>query len=45
MNMNKYTIKLIEEKQLLYGSIYILSLVKLVILKVYIETYLKTEFI
>lgn len=43
--MNKYAMKLIEGKQLLYGPIYTLSPVELEILKAYIETYLKTRFI
>lgn len=45
ININKYIIKLVESKQSLYGSIYALSPVKLEILKTYIETHLKTEFI
>ena len=43
--MNKHAIELIEEKQLLYGQIYALSLVELETLKIYIETYPKTGFI
>ena len=43
--INKYIIKLIEDKQPLYGPIYSLKPVELEILKIYIETYLKTEFI
>lgn len=43
--MNKYVIKLIKDKQLLYRSIYFYSLVKLETLKVFIKIYLKTEFI
>lgn len=34
-----------EAKQLSYGPIYIYSLVELETLKIYIETYLKIEFI
>lgn len=41
----EYTIELIKGKQLSYELIYTLSLVKLVTLKMYIETYLKTGFI
>lgn len=41
----EYTIELIKGKQLLYELIYTLSPVKLVTLKMYIETYLKTRFI
>lgn len=44
-NMNKYTIKLVEDKKLPYGLIYILWPVELEILKTYIKTNLKTEFI
>ena len=44
-NMNKYTIKLIEGKQPLYGPIYALSLMKLTTLKAYIKIYQKTRFI
>ncbi len=43
--MNKYTIELIEKKQLFYKSIYTLSSMKLKILKAYIKTHLKTGFI
>ncbi len=43
--MNEYAIKLIEEKQLFYGSIHTLSLVELEILQAYIKTHLKTRFI
>ena len=45
IGINKYVIKLVEGKQLLYGPIYSLSLMKIAILKTYIETYLKTRFI
>lgn len=45
IGMNKYAIKLIEEKQLPYRSIYIFSSMELEISKAYIKTYLKTEFI
>ncbi len=44
-NMNKYAIKLIEEKQLSYAPIYTFSSVELENLKAYIKTYLKTGFI
>ncbi len=43
--INEYTIELIEGKQPLYGSIYILSPVELETLKTYIEAHLKTGFI
>lgn len=42
---NKHIIKLIVEKELYYRPMYSLSLVELEILKIYIETYLKTRFI
>lgn len=45
ISIYKYVIKLIDNKQLLYRFIYILSLIKLEILKTYIEIYLKTRFI
>ncbi len=45
MEINEYAIKLIDGKQQLYGSIYVLSSVKLETLKIYIETHLKTGFI
>ncbi len=44
-SMNKHAIKLIEGKQPPYGLIYYFKPVELKILKTYIETYLKTEFI
>ena len=44
-SINKYAIKLVEEKELSYKLIYALSLIKLEILKAYIEIYLKTGFI
>lgn len=44
-SINEYAIKLVEDKQLLYRPIYSLRLVKLEILKTYIKTHLKTEFI
>lgn len=44
-NINDYTIKLVEYKQPLYRPIYNLSLKKLVILKIYIKTHLKTRYI
>lgn len=43
--INKHIIKLIEDKQLLYGLIYSLGLEKLETLQTYIETHLKTGFI
>lgn len=45
MGMNEHVINLVESKQLLYRSIYNLSLVKLETLKMYIKTHLKTRFI
>lgn len=45
IGMNKYTIKLVESKQLLYGPIYSLEQVELETLKTYIKTHLKTGFI
>ena len=42
---NEHAIKLIDSNQSFYGSIYTLSLVELETLKIYIRTYLKTEFI
>lgn len=42
---NKYAIDLIEDKQLPYGPIYILSPIELETLKTYIKTNLKSEFI
>lgn len=41
ININKYTIKLIEEKQPSYRPIYAFIPVELEILKTYIKTYLK----
>lgn len=41
ISINKYTIKLIEEKQSLYRPIYAFIPVELEILKTYIKTYLK----
>lgn len=43
--MNKYTIKLINGKQFPYKPIYTLNPVELEILKIYIKTHLKTEFL
>lgn len=43
--INEYIIKLIDEKQPLYGPIYILSPVELETFKTYIEIHLKTGFI
>ncbi len=45
IDMNKYAIKLVDWKQSSYELIYILGLVELKILKTYIKTYWKTEFI
>lgn len=45
IGINKYAIKLVKGKELLYGSLYSLGPVELEILKVYIETHLKTGFI
>lgn len=42
IGINNYTIDFVEDKQLPYGSIYRLGLVKLRTLKNYIKTYLKT---
>ncbi len=44
MEINKHAIELIRRKQPPYRSIYILSLVKLEMLKIYIKTHLKTGF-
>ncbi len=43
--INKYAIELMNGKQLPYGPIYTLNLMKLQTLKTYIETHLKTRFI
>lgn len=45
MKINEYAIELIKGKQPAYRSIYVLSLVKLEILKTYIKTHFKTGFI
>lgn len=45
ISINKYIIELINDKQSSYRLIYTLSLIELEILKIYIETYLKIEFI
>lgn len=45
ININKHTIKLVEDKQLPYGPIYNLRLMKLEILKTYIKINIKTGFI
>lgn len=45
MKIHKHAIKLVESKSSPYSPIYIPSLVKLEILKMYIETYVKTRFI
>ena len=42
---NKYAIKLVDDKQLLYRSIYSLGPIELKTLKTYIETNLATGFI
>lgn len=44
-SINRYTIELDYNNQLCYDNIYILSLIKLKILKIYIEIYLKIRFI
>ena len=44
-NLNEYAFKVKNSKQLLYGPIYSLGLVKLETLKTYIEIQLKTGFI
>lgn len=44
-DINKYSIKLENDKQQPYGPIYSLRLVELEILKTYIEIYLETGFI
>lgn len=45
IGINEYVIKLIEQKQLFYESIYTFSPVKLETLKAYIKTYPRTRFI
>lgn len=45
IDIYKYTIKIIENKQPFYQPIYALSLVELENLKIYIKTFLKTGFI
>lgn len=45
IKINKYTIKLVDSKELLYRLIYDLNPVELEVLKVYIEIYLKIQFI
>lgn len=45
MIINNYTIKLVNDQQLLYGLIYSLSLLELEILKAYIENNLANSFI
>lgn len=45
INMNNHAIKLKDGKQPLYDLIYSLGPGELKILKIYIETYLKTGFI
>ena len=44
-DINKHTIKLVKRKQPSYSPIYNLGSVELEIVKVYIETHLKTGFI
>lgn len=43
--INNYTIKLVDDQQLLYEPIHSLGLIKLEILKTYIKTYLANSFI
>ena len=43
-SINKYIMKLIEEKQLFYRLIYALNLIELETLKTYIKTHLETRF-
>lgn len=45
IKINKNIIELLKSKQPLYKAIYTLSLGEFEILKIYIETYLKTKFI
>lgn len=45
ININRYTIKLVDDQQSLYCLIYSLRLVKLEILKVYIKINLSNKFI
>lgn len=45
ISINDYAIELEENKKLFYSPIYSLGLIKLKILKTYIKTYPKTEFI
>lgn len=44
-SINEHVMELVNDKQPLYGSIYIPSLVELETLKVYIKTYFKAGFI
>lgn len=44
-SINKHIIKLVNDKQLLYGLIYAFSLVELKTLKAYIKIYQKTKLI
>lgn len=44
-SINEYAIKLEKDKLIFYSPIYSLDPVKLEILKIYIETHLKTRFI
>lgn len=43
-NLNKYAIELKDGKQLFYGPLYSLGLVKLETLRTYMKTYLKIRF-
>lgn len=45
MRINKYAIKLIDNKQHLYGTIYALNLTELETLEIFNKTHLKTSFI
>lgn len=45
IGINEHALKLIESKQTPYRTIYAISPVELEILKIYIKTHLKTEFI
>ncbi len=44
-SMNEQIMKLVEDKQLSYRSIYNLKPIELETFKIFIETYLKTRFI
>lgn len=45
IDINKFIIKLVNQKQSVYEFIYISSLIELKILKNYIKSYLKIDFI